>query len=110
MRARCVANSVMLNNTVTFGRIIFGNEFLSPNVSKDTGFDPLLQHLKSKKVSASRVTSISGLPMVKVAASKSTPDRVAAVIANLAKSGAAKAANSQNPCQCSKCAVSEVAH
>ena len=33
-------------------------------VSKDTGFDPLLQHLKSKNVSASRVESISDLPLV----------------------------------------------
>ena len=59
-------------------------------VSKDTGFDPLLQHLKSKNVSASRVKSISDLPLVKVAASKSPSERVSAVIANLAKSGAAK--------------------
>lgn len=27
-------------------------------VSKDTGFDPLLQHLKSKKISASRVNPL----------------------------------------------------
>ena len=59
-------------------------------VSKDTGFDPLLQHLKSKNVSASRVESISDLPLVKVEASKSASERVSAVIANLAKSGPAK--------------------
>jgi hypothetical protein len=52
-------------------------------VSKDTGFDPLLQHLKSKKISASRVNSVKDLPLVKVAASKSNPDRVSVVIANL---------------------------
>ena len=59
-------------------------------VSNDTGFDPLLQHLKSKNVSASRVESISDLPLVKVEASKSASERVSAVIANLAKSGPAK--------------------
>lgn len=52
-------------------------------VSKDTGFDPLLQHLKSKKISASRVNSVKDLPIVKVTASKSNPDRVSVVIANL---------------------------
>lgn len=52
-------------------------------VSKDTGFDPLLQHLKSKKISASRVKSVTDLPRIKVTASKSDPDRVSAVIANL---------------------------
>lgn len=36
-------------------------------VSKDTGFDPLIQHLKSKKISIKRVQSISDIPTVKVA-------------------------------------------
>lgn len=53
-------------------------------VSKDTGFDPLLQHLKSKKVLAGRVKAISDLPIVKIAASKTQPERVSAVISNLA--------------------------
>ncbi|MDF2447198.1 MAG: hypothetical protein K0S46_2434 [Moraxellaceae bacterium] len=58
-------------------------------VSKDTGFDPLIQHLKSKKIFSGRVKSIADLPIVKVAASKSLPDRVSAVIANLAQRKAA---------------------
>jgi hypothetical protein len=57
-------------------------------VSKDTGFDPLIQHLKNRKVSANRVKSISDLPLAKAAASKSAPDRVAAVVANLKQRGA----------------------
>lgn len=52
-------------------------------VSKDTGFDPLLQHLKSKKIRARRVNSVKDLTLVKVAASKSNPDRVSVVITNL---------------------------
>lgn len=58
-------------------------------VSKDTGFDPLLQYLKSKKIAASRVKSVSDIPSLNAAA-KLTPDPVSIVIANLAKSGAAK--------------------
>lgn len=59
-------------------------------VSKDTGFDPLLQHLKSNGISARRVKSIADLPLVKVTASHSPAERVSAVIANLAQRGAAK--------------------
>ena len=59
-------------------------------VSKDTGFDPLIQHLKSKKVLAGRVKSVTDLPLVKAAASKSAPERIAAVLANLAQRGASK--------------------
>ena len=56
-------------------------------VSKDTGFDPLLQHLKSKKINARRVKNVTDLPLVKVAASKSKPDRVSVVITNLTQRG-----------------------
>lgn len=59
-------------------------------VSKDTGFDPLIQHLKSKKIAANRVKSISDLPLMKLAAAKSVPDRISAVIANLSQRGASK--------------------
>jgi len=57
-------------------------------VSKDTGFDPLLQHLKSKKISASRVKSVTDLPRVKVTAAKPDRDLVSVVIANLIQRGA----------------------
>lgn len=53
-------------------------------VSKDTGFDPLIQHLKSQKILSGRVKTIADLPVVKIAASRSLPDRVAAVVSNLA--------------------------
>ena len=62
-------------------------------VSKDTGFDPLLEHLKSQKISAIRVKGLTDLPRAKttapksgterVTAPKSSADRVSTVIANL---------------------------
>ncbi|MCC2638264.1 MAG: hypothetical protein K0Q68_1983 [Moraxellaceae bacterium] len=58
-------------------------------VSKDTGFDPLIQHLKSQKILSDRVKGIPDLPVVKLAASKFLPDRVSAVVANLAQRQAA---------------------
>lgn len=57
-------------------------------VSKDTGFDPLIRHLKSKKISVSRIKSIADLPSSKKATSKSAPDRISTVIANLKHRGA----------------------
>lgn len=59
-------------------------------VSKDTGFDPLIQHLKSKKVLAGRVKSVTDIPLVKAAASKSAPERISAVVSNLAQRGSAR--------------------
>jgi len=39
-------------------------------ISKDTGFDPLLRHLKDQKISAARAASIHEIKIVKVAAAK----------------------------------------
>lgn len=59
-------------------------------LSKDTGFDSLLKHLKNKNVSARRVKSVADLPIIKVSASKSVPDRVPVVINNLEQRGSSK--------------------
>lgn len=57
-------------------------------VSKDTGFDPLIQHLKTKKISVSRVKDIADLSSVKKVPPKSAPDRISIVVANLKHRGA----------------------
>jgi len=44
-------------------------------VSKDTGFDPLIQHLKSKKILCSRSDSVSNLPFVKRDSSKTIQEK-----------------------------------
>lgn len=59
-------------------------------VSKDTGFDPLIQHLKSKKIAVNRVKAIAELPLVKATSSKSSSDRVSAVVTNLAQRGSSR--------------------
>jgi hypothetical protein len=59
-------------------------------VSKDTGFDPLIQHLKSRKISVSRVNTLADLSLGKVAARKLGTDKVSAIIANLTQMGATK--------------------
>jgi hypothetical protein len=40
-------------------------------VSRDTGFDPLIEHLRGKSILADRVEAIREIPIVKAAASKS---------------------------------------
>ena len=59
-------------------------------VSKDAGFDPLLDHLKMRKVGAIRVKTVQDIPLLKAGNAKSPADRVAVVVDDLHKRGAAK--------------------
>lgn len=59
-------------------------------VSKDTGFDPLIAHLKARKLRALRVKAVGDIPLVRADNARSTPDRVALVVADLRKRGAAR--------------------
>ena len=52
-------------------------------VSRDKGFDPLMQHLATLGIVASRVTDVSSIPQGMGAAPKSTKERVAKVIGKL---------------------------
>lgn len=59
-------------------------------VSKDAGFDPLIEHLKQKKVLANRVKAINEIPAVKVTSAKSLTERVQIVADRLAQPKYAK--------------------
>lgn len=54
-------------------------------VSKDTGFDPLIQHLRTKETFVTRVQDIGEIPLVKLARAKSPEERVQVVIDKLAR-------------------------
>lgn len=54
-------------------------------ISKDTGFDPLVKHLKGLKIFCQRSTTVTDIPLIKIANTKSAPEKVDAVIDNLAK-------------------------
>lgn len=45
-------------------------------ISKDKGFDPLIQHLKSRKISASRSEAISDIPIIKNSRTRTPEERV----------------------------------
>jgi hypothetical protein len=59
-------------------------------ISKDAGFDPLIQHLKAKKILAGRATTISDIPLLKVSNSKSLSERIEIVLGKLRQLKAAK--------------------
>jgi hypothetical protein len=59
-------------------------------ISKDTGFDPLIQYLKTQKILAGRVRDVIDIPLVKAANSKSPTEKLDVVVANLKQRGASR--------------------
>lgn len=59
-------------------------------ISKDTGFDPLIAHIKMKKILAARETSINDIPLIKTASTKAPEDRLQVVVDKLRLSKATK--------------------
>lgn len=59
-------------------------------ISKDAGFDPLIKHLKTKKIHAQREKDITEIPMLKVSNSISSAERFDAIVKFLHSRGTAK--------------------
>lgn len=59
-------------------------------ISKDTGFDPLLKHLKSRKVRAHRLKNVADIPILKMASAKTLDAKIDAVVQNLTARGACR--------------------
>jgi len=59
-------------------------------ISKDTGFDPLIQHLKTQKIGITRSKDVSDIPLLKAANSKTLQEKAAVVISNLHQRGISK--------------------
>ncbi len=59
-------------------------------ISKDTGFDPLIQHLKSRKIFAARSRDIAEIPIVRAANSRSPAERLSVIVTKLQQLGPAK--------------------
>jgi len=52
-------------------------------ISKDTGFDPLIQHLRGKKISVARSSSIADIPLLKASNAKSASEKIDVIVGNL---------------------------
>jgi hypothetical protein len=54
-------------------------------ISKDSGFDPLIGHLKGKRIPAQRSASIAGMPVIQRAPESEAHDRIGTTIADLTR-------------------------
>ena len=52
-------------------------------ISKDKGFDPLIEHLKTKRILVSRARDISEIPLIRATNAKSRDQRLEIVVARL---------------------------
>lgn len=59
-------------------------------ISKDTGFDPLIKHLKSRRIFADRVKSIDDIPLVKTNGAMTREAKLESIVARLQQMKAAK--------------------
>jgi len=59
-------------------------------ISKDTGFDPLIRHLRLKKIFVSRAKKVSDIPCIKVSNSKSAAERIEVILGKLRQLKAGK--------------------
>ena len=56
-------------------------------ISKDKGFDPLIRHLKAKKLNVMREKDLAEIPLLQLPTSTSMDEKVAAIVKNLGGRG-----------------------
>lgn len=56
-------------------------------ISRDTGFDPLIKHLKSRKFKVQRERDLAEIPVLRMSSATSNDEKVAAIVKNLAGRG-----------------------
>ncbi len=52
-------------------------------ISKDKGFDPLITHLKSKRIKVQRENDIAEIPVLRLSAATSNDEKISAIVKNL---------------------------
>ena len=56
-------------------------------ISKDKGFDPLINHLKSKKIKVYREKDLAEIPVLRISSATNKDEKIKAIINNLAGRG-----------------------
>ena len=56
-------------------------------ISKDKGFDPLIRHLKDKKIRVQRETDLGEIPLLQLPRKASLDEKIAAIVKNLGGRG-----------------------
>jgi hypothetical protein len=59
-------------------------------ISRDTGFDPLIKHLKSKKIRIQRERDLAEILVLRLSVATSNDEKVSAIVNNLASRGQAR--------------------
>jgi hypothetical protein len=56
-------------------------------ISRDTGFDPLIAHLRAKRLKIQRERDLAEIPVLRMSTATSNDEKVAAIVRNLAGRG-----------------------
>lgn len=56
-------------------------------ISRDTGFDPLIRYARARRITVQRSVAIDEIPLLKRLNAKNDPERLAAIVQNLASRG-----------------------
>jgi hypothetical protein len=56
-------------------------------ISKDTGFDPLIKHLRTKKIRIHREKDLAEIPVLRISNATDSDEKITAIIKNLAGRG-----------------------
>jgi type IV secretory pathway VirB4 component len=59
-------------------------------ISKDKGFDPLIKHLKGRKIRIQRERDLAEIPILRVSNTTSSDEKIAAIVKNLGGRGQAR--------------------
>ena len=59
-------------------------------ISKDTGFDPLIEHARTRKIHIQRSKDISEIPVLRLSNAKTAPEKLDAIIQNLSGRGSSR--------------------
>ena len=56
-------------------------------ISKDAGFDPLIKHLRERKIRIQRKSDLAEIPVLRISSDTDTDEKIKAIIKNLAGRG-----------------------
>ena len=56
-------------------------------ISKDTGFDPLIRHLKAQSIRVQREKDLAEIPVLRMSRAKTNEDKIEAIVKNLSGRG-----------------------
>jgi hypothetical protein len=56
-------------------------------ISKDTGFDPLIRHLRTRKIRIHREKDLAEIPILQMSTATSSDEKISAIVKNLAGRG-----------------------